>query len=221
MSADIEKLYPWPETGKWLRAVMVMSPDGSIHGQDGRSGSISGPADRAVLFGLRRLADAVLIGAQTFRAERYRPMRAKSEDAAARADAGLAAAPRLVMVSGSLDLPWDEDAFRESEITPLVVTHSGHSSELLAQARDNCDLLESPGAQIDLVWMLQQLSRLGLHRITCEGGTVLLRSLEEAGLVDEWDVTLSYRLPGRDLHLSDARDEDGFVFSRYTREEQQ
>jgi riboflavin biosynthesis pyrimidine reductase len=212
--------YPWPESGSWWRAVMVMAPDGAIHGKDGRSGSISGPADRAVLFGIRALADAVLIGAQTFRAERYRPMVAKPEHATARAQAGLAEAPRLVMVSGSLDLPWDEDAFDQSAFTPIVVTRSGHDPELLAKARNRCELLESPGERIDLPWMRHQLAERGLHRVACEGGAVLLRSLEEAGLMDEWDVTLSHRLPGRDLHLVNSRTQDGFVFARFTREEQ-
>ena len=216
---DAIEQYAWPESGSWWRAVMVMAPDGAIHGNDGRSGSISGPADREVLFGIRALADAVLIGAGTFRAERYRPMVAKPEHAAARAEAGLAEAPRLVMVSGSLDLPWDEDAFEQSAFTPIVVTRSGHDEAMLAQARVHCDLLESPGERIDLPWLREQLSQRGLNRVACEGGSVLLRSLEEAGLMDEWDVTLSHRLPGRDLHLVDSRTQDGFVFARFTREE--
>ena len=161
---DAVDRYPWPESGECWRAVMVMSPDGSIHGSDGRSGSISGPADRAVLFGIRALADAVLIGAQTFRAERYRPMKVNPEYSAARAQAGLASAPRLVIVSGSLDLPWDEDAFHDSEFPPLVVTRSGHSSQTLAAVPNGCELLESSGDRIvgikSIAWLNTSVASL-------------------------------------------------------------
>lgn len=193
-----------------------MSPDGSISGPDGRSGSISGPADREVLAAIRALSDAVLIGAGTFRAERYRPMRANPRYEHERSRDGLAAAPRLVIVSGTLDLPWQEDAFHDSEFTPLVATHSGHPPELLAGARQNCELLVAPGDRVEPAWLVGELHRLGLRRIACEGGTVLLRVLAAAGLVDEWDVTVSPRLGEGRYSLASLHTEDGFVFTRFT-----
>ncbi len=56
----------------WLRANMVASADGAAS-LDGRSGGLSGPADRMVFTVLRSLADLILVGAGTARAERYRP----------------------------------------------------------------------------------------------------------------------------------------------------
>lgn len=213
---DAEDRYPWPEQVPWLRAVMVMSPDGSITGPDGRSGSISGPADREVLAAIRAFSDAVLIGAGTFRAERYRPMRAIPRFSHQRSRDGLAPAPRLVIVSGSLDLPWEEDAFRDSDFTPLVATRSGHPPDLLAQAGANCDVLVAPGEEVEPTWLVGELHRLGLKRIACEGGTALLRVLAAAGLVDEWDVTLSPRLGQERFSLASLHTEDGFVFTRFT-----
>ena len=61
----------------------------------------------------RRLSDAVLIGAGTLRAERYTPMRGRTDARPERESLGLAPAPVLAVVSGSLDLPWDEPVFSE------------------------------------------------------------------------------------------------------------
>ena len=83
---------------------MVMTLDGATVGPDGLSGSISGAADKRVFMETRRLADVVLVGAGTIRAERYRPMVAKPEWQDARADAGLAPAVQVVIVSGRLEM---------------------------------------------------------------------------------------------------------------------
>ena len=58
-----------------LRANMVASADGAAS-LDGRSGGLSGPGDRMVFTVLRSLADLILVGAGTARAERYRPAHA-------------------------------------------------------------------------------------------------------------------------------------------------
>src|SRR5258706_6627171 len=50
---------------------MIASVDGAIM-VDGRSGGLSGPADRLVFSVLRSLADVIVVGAGTARAERYR-----------------------------------------------------------------------------------------------------------------------------------------------------
>ena len=55
--------------GDWLRINLVMGIGGSAVGGDGTSRSLSGGADRAVLGAIRSLADTVLVGAATLRAE--------------------------------------------------------------------------------------------------------------------------------------------------------
>ncbi len=58
--------------GHWLRANMVTSLDGAAS-LDGRSGGLSGAADEQVFAMLRALADVILVGAGTVRAEGYGP----------------------------------------------------------------------------------------------------------------------------------------------------
>src|SRR5665648_1069207 len=67
-------LFAEPRT-PWLRANMIATLDGAATGADHRSGSINDPADLRVFRALRALADVVLVGAGTVRAEGYRAPR--------------------------------------------------------------------------------------------------------------------------------------------------
>ena len=72
--AGIDDAYAWPP-GRWLRANMVSTADGAARSPDGLSAGISSPVDKRVFGRLRGLADAILVGAGTVRAEGYRPAR--------------------------------------------------------------------------------------------------------------------------------------------------
>ena len=67
-------------------------------------------ADRSLFVRLRGLADAVLVGAGTVRAEGYGPVKLPEARRAERVAAGRPAVPPLVVVSRSLDLDWDGPA---------------------------------------------------------------------------------------------------------------
>jgi riboflavin biosynthesis pyrimidine reductase len=189
--AALDAAYPWPHEGRWLRGMMLTTLDGAVVGADGRSKSISSGSDQVVFAATRRLCDVALIGAGTFRAERYRPMKAKPADAAARAEAGLAPAPVVAIVSDSLDLPWDEALFTESDVRPLVLTTDRADPASLATARRYADVVTSPGPVIAPASLLDELARRGLRRVVCEGGPRLLGTLAAAGLVDEIDLTVA------------------------------
>ena len=70
--AWVETVYA-ADASPWLRVNMVSTVDGAGTGIDGRSGSINNEADHRVFRVLRRLADAVVVGAGTAQAEGYRP----------------------------------------------------------------------------------------------------------------------------------------------------
>ena len=227
-TVDLAASYPWPDATPWIRAMMLLTLDGSVAGADGRRGSLSSATDRAVLAEVRRLSDVVLIGAGTFRAERYRPMLARPQDAAERGRLGLAPAPTLAIVSGSLDLPWDEPAFRESARRPIVLTTEGAPASAVAFARQHADVITVHGADLDASSVVAHLLDRGLSRIVCEGGPRLLASLSALGLIDEADITFAPVLasggqvptgsavvhPAR-FDLVHAIVDDGFLFTRY------
>jgi riboflavin biosynthesis pyrimidine reductase len=219
--------YPWPGHF-WVRAMMVMTLDGASAGPDGRSGSISASADRLVFAEVRRLSEVVLIGAGTFRAERYQPMVAKLADAAERESLGLAPATVVAIVSASLDLPWEEPIFTRSTIRPLVITTEQAHPDRLAIAREHSDVLLLPGPDVDPALLMDRLAERGYRRIVCEGGPRLLSDLIARQLVDEADLSISPLMagPGRWLTgppypqpaaftLQHVLSDGDFLFTRY------
>ena len=86
----------------------------------GRSGTIGSDADTAMLVGLRTRVDAVMIGAGTMRAERYGRIIGDPAKRELRERDGLAPDPLVVIVSGSLDLPWDAPLFTDPD-GPVVI----------------------------------------------------------------------------------------------------
>ena len=225
---DIAAAYAWPE-GSWTRAMMITTLDGAIAGTDGLSGSISSSTDRLIFAEVRRLADAILVGAGTIRAERYNPMKARPEYQEDRAAAGLQTAPVVVIVSRGLDLPWQDPLFHESAQQPIVITgaHESSSNEL-KRAQAHADVQQIP--DLDARTIIGAMHVRGLSRIVCEGGPTLLTQMAAADLIDEYDITLAPILAGnghgiidgplgeiKRLHLLQTITDDGFVFTKYVR----
>lgn len=227
-AADLSDAYAWP-AGPWTRAMMLTTLNGAIAGPDGRSGSISSHTDRLIFNEVRRLADAVLVGAATIRAERYNAMRARPEHQEARAAAGLRPAPVVVIVSRTLDLPWDDPLFRESDQQPIVLTDGHHpTSESLALAHEHADVQQIPDLGADA--MISALQARGLSRIVCEGGAYLLTQLAVADVIDEYDITVAPILTGvargivngplgeiKRLQVAHLITDDSFLFTKYVR----
>lgn len=227
---DLEDWYGWPDGRAWLRCMMLTTPDGAARGYDGLSGSLSSKADEQVFAEVRRFAHAVLIGAGTLRAERYQPIRACPDDVDRRMHLGLGPAPVLVVVSGSLDLPWDSAVFSESTHKPLVLTSVDAPPERLVRAHEHCDVVRLDGTTLDPLQMIAAIAYRGLRRIVCEGGPHLLSQLSEARLIDEADITVPPTLasggqiatgraapdPPR-MQLASIIEQDSWLFTRYVR----
>ena len=97
-------LRPAPGTRPWVLMNMIASVDGAT-AVDGVSEGLGGPADRRMLGTLRGLADVILVGAKTVRAEDYRLPRLPDDRVAVlRATSGRPPRPRLAVVSASLSL---------------------------------------------------------------------------------------------------------------------
>lgn len=222
--------YPWPVDGRWVRAMMVTTLDGAAAGPDGLSGSISSSVDKQVFDAVRRLADAVLVGAGTIRAEGYGPMRAKPADQQRRAAAGQASAPRVAIVSGSLKLDWRDPLFTESTLRPLVITGADADRGRVDEAGEFCDVVVTEPDSPDPATILAVLEQHGLRRIVCEGGPTLLESLVAADLLDEADITVSPTFAGTaetprthglssvaHFQLQHVLHAESFLMARYTR----
>jgi 5-amino-6-(5-phosphoribosylamino)uracil reductase len=186
-----------PATARpWLMANMVASIDGA-YSVDGRSGALSGEEDRALFHALRAAADAVLVAAGTARTERYR--RPRIEDTALRERRrakGWQAAPRLALVSTSLELPEDLPLLGGAGPTPLVLHPEGASTADVPAGVELLALPRTASGGVDPDAILGALGRDGHEVVLCEGGPTLLGQLHAADLLDELFVTTSTWLVG-------------------------
>ncbi len=225
-------MYAYPDgRGGLVRGNMVGSLDGAAT-VDGLSGGLSSPGDRRVFWALRALADVILVGAGTARAEGYHPTRMKAPWDALDLRDGRPSAPPLALVSRSLDLDPAAPliAGAPADARTIVITCAASPAARRAALDGAADVIVAGDDSVDLKAALAALAVRGLARVLCEGGPRLLRDLTAAGLLDELCLTLSPVLSGpgpsrvlggdpftaRRLSLAHLLEEDGVLFCRYT-----
>jgi riboflavin biosynthesis pyrimidine reductase len=169
---------------------MVESADGRA-AIDGRAQALGSEADTLLLTELRVIADAVLIGSGTLRAEGYARLVGHPDRVARREAAGRPSTPPAVLLSPALDLPWDAGLFAAADQPVLVYTASDAAPPAVAAELEVVRLEPlTPEAA------LRDLRERGVRALLCEGGPRLNRSLLAAGLVDELFLTLVPLLAG-------------------------
>jgi riboflavin biosynthesis pyrimidine reductase len=190
---ELAARYAYPDR-LWVRANMITSVDGA-GAMDGRSGGLSGVADRLVFSVLRSLADVILVGAGTVRAERYG--KAKPENLWPQLRSGRAAAPPIAVLTRRLDLDLHGRLLGEDGdlARPIILTTGAAPADKLRAAAEVADVIVgdddmSAGAAIEA------LANLGHRKILTEGGPMLLGQLVTAGLLDELCLTVSPVLEG-------------------------
>lgn len=231
--AELARLYAYPPARPWLRANMVASVDGAA-AVDGLSGGLSSPGDRRLFWTLRGLADVILVGAGTTRAEGYRPTRDKNDAwVPLGLRSGRPAAPPIAVVSRSLDVdpgaPFIADA--PADARTIVITCASAPAPARSALSAVADVIVAGEHLVDLPAAVDELAARGLGRMLCEGGPHLLGQLASAGLLDELCLTVSPVLAGpgspgilsgapfasaRRLSLASVLEEDGALFCRYT-----
>jgi riboflavin biosynthesis pyrimidine reductase len=164
-----------------------------------------------MLVGLRKQADAIMIGAGTMRAERYGPMPGDR---------------LMVLVSNRLDLPWDAGLFTEGR--GHVVCFTTAETEPPETATP-VEVIRGDG-MVDLRAAMRHLRvEHDVRALLCEGGPHLHAQLVDEDLVDELFITIAPKLAGgfgpklveglservRELELAWLLEEEGELFARY------
>lgn len=178
-----------------VRICMVQSIDG-VAAIDGTSGPLGGEADREFFLASRSLADVVLVGAQTVRAEGYGPAKLTPQLVVARQSRGQPPVPRIAVVSAGLQLDPNAPFFTGARARPIVVTCAASPAARRATLGAVADLLIAGEDSVDMATAVQLLARDGCRLIGCEGGPSLNGALFAAGLVDELCLSIAPFLAG-------------------------
>ena len=231
---QLASIYAYPRDS-WVRANMVTSADGAAY-VDGRSGGLSGPDDKRIFGVLRVLADVVLAGAGTARAEDYKPALRRPSLASLRE--GRPESPPIALVTKSLGLNLASSLFTDTppDARTIVITCAASDAGLRAETAKVADVIVAGEESVDLAAALGELKARGLGRVLCEGGPHLLGDLTTVGLLNELCLSLSPTLagpgagrviagqpsPARPMTLAHVlAGDDGFLFCRYVTQEQE
>ena len=182
---------------RWVGLNMVSSVDGAVT-VDGVSGPLGAEGDRAGFRALRAVADVILVGAGTARAEEYGPPRPSPAVRAARSARGQAEVPAVAVVSLSLDLAGAERLLASDAAVAVLTTDDAPADRVAALREQDVWVLAAGTGEVDLAAGLDGLAAHGWSRVLCEGGPRLNRDLVAAGLVDEVFVTIAPTLAGGD-----------------------
>ncbi|MBU4466430.1 MAG: pyrimidine reductase family protein [Actinobacteria bacterium] len=208
MTARIDMLWPDPRetlsddalvealavAGPTVRMNFVSSIDGSAT-HEGRSGGLSGAADKRHFELLRRVTDVVLVGAGTVRDEGYGPMRVSDASADWRERHGMPRHPVFAIVTGRLDLDPSSPIFTDAPVRPIVVTTARADATAFAGV---ADVVAVGDEHVDLAGALATIRGMGHAQVLGEGGPSLFGSLLAADLVDELCLTVSPTLEAGD-----------------------
>jgi riboflavin biosynthesis pyrimidine reductase len=213
-----------PPAEEHLRVNFVASADGAVT-LAGKSGGLSGPADKRVFQLLRDLADVVLVAAGTIRNEGYGYPDFAPERRARRVKAGRSELPTFAIVSRSLQLDLSSSLFTDAPVRTVVLTDDTAPADRRQELERYAEVVTTDG----LAGHVRALRERGLGRILCEGGPSLFAGLNKEGLLDELCLTTSPLLagpgPGRivagpehppvPLTLTTLLEEDGALFHRF------
>ena len=197
---DIESVYdgtmgPPPDDRPHVTVNMVASVDGGT-AVEGRTGVLSSAPDRAIFRLLRSLADVVLVGAETVRAEGYGTVKASDEVRERRVARGQSPAAALAIVTRSLHLDWSSKLFTEPTQRPFVIAPADAEAEALRAAEKVATVIRAGTGSVDLREALRQLRQEHeVLRVLCEGGPTLNTQLAH-GLLDQLCLTVSPQLVG-------------------------
>ena len=234
--AELPELYGYPAqlNRTWLRANFIASLDGGAT-VGGVSGRLGGPGDRAVFNLLRELADVILVGAGTVRAEGYSGARPRVAQRQRRQACGQSEVPQLAIVTRSGRVDREMPVFTRTEVPPLVLTCGAATDQTqrgLAGLAEVVDCSGDDPAQVDEAAVLTTLADRGLFRVLTEGGPTLFGSFVARDMLDELCLTIAPSLVGgqgariaagsgqvltgmRPAHI--LTDDDGYLYTRYVK----
>jgi riboflavin biosynthesis pyrimidine reductase len=228
----LHRIYAYPATEEpYVRFNFVAAADGAAT-SGGLSAGLGNDGDKRIFDVLRRLADVVLVGAGTIRAEGYGGPLVDTGAQSWREAHRLEAHPAVAVISGSLDLDPDSGFFRDAPVRPLVLTSGNAPATRRAELERVADVVTCGAVTVEAPVVLAELGRRGLLRVLSEGGPAVLGDFTRSGCVDELCLSISPLLVGGDgprisvgtspgeaasLELASLLTEDSALYALYRR----
>jgi riboflavin-specific deaminase-like protein len=215
---------------------MAMTADGKITSVTREYPRFTSENDRRHMDRLRASADAILVGAQTLRADNP-ALHIRTDDARSlRRSLGKPSGLLRVLVTASGRLEPSSRFFDDTDdgAGRIVATVDELPAERLAELGGRAEIWKIGRDSVDLSELLSRLAERGVERLLVEGGAELNWALLRDDLVDELHVTIAPVLLGgrdaptivggpglsmktkRQLVLADVRREGDELFCRYT-----
>jgi riboflavin biosynthesis pyrimidine reductase len=232
----LPEFYAYPDFPRscWVRGSMIASLDGGATA-DGKSGGLGGPGDRAVFELMRQLADVVLVGAGTVRAENYSGAQFSPAQRQARQHRGQAEVPPIAVLTNTAMLDHDAKLFTRTEVAPLIFTCADAVADATGRLGSIAEVIDASGSQsdrVDVAAVLKTLADRTMFRVLVEGGPAILGQMIELDLLDELCITIAPLLVGGgadriatglgQVHTSMRRghlliDDAGYLYARYVK----
>jgi len=168
----------------------AMSADGYIDDTSGTRLVLSDAADLEQVDEIRAHSDAIMVGAQTIRADNPRLGVKSAARRQERITRGVPANPQKVTITRTGDLDPASRFFAEADSPPLV--YAAQAGELRARLGAAAVVVPVPGSdRVDLSWVLADLASRGIGRLLVEGGAQVLEQFLAAGLADEMRLAIA------------------------------
>jgi len=157
------------------------SLDGHIATESGDSRWVTGEADLLHCHRMRALADAVLVGARTVRADDPR--------LTGRRCAG--SNPMRVVIDPELRLSGRHAVFRDGAAATLIIAAQGHRSSRSETHGSEIIGVPRVNGALDVVAIREALGHRGLSTVFIEGGGATISRFLEAGCLDRLQITIA------------------------------
>lgn len=217
----------------FVRFNFVSTIDGAAT-HAGLSGALGSSADHRVFGLLRRLADVILVGAGTIRAEGYEGELLDEPSRSWRLAHAMTMRPVLGIVSGRLELDPSSELFTQNPGEIMIFTSAHADTQRENALNEVAEVLRCPDSTgvVDPHWIKDVLAQRGHLMIHAEGGPQLLGAFHEAGAVDSLCLTTaplmaggnaprigsgSSQAPLRHMALHSLLEEEGNLIAEYRR----
>lgn len=178
----------------WVLLSVAASLDGYIDDASAQRLLLSNSADFDQVDQVRAESDAILIGAQTLRADNPRLLVNSAERRADRVSAGKPEYPVKITVTASGELD-PELRFWHTGGDKLVYTSDTGAATLGGRLAGLAEVV-ALGPELALSALLDDLGERGIHRLMVEGGTGMHTGFLAADLVDEIRLAIAPILVG-------------------------